>query len=454
MKVLKRLSFTLAIVFTAMILFTMSAFALTEGDWEFKLLDNKVKITDYIGEGGDVIVPETLYGFPVTEMQSWTYLLSHEDITSITFPTSLETIPAQVCCSVNERLTTVSFPDTLKKIDSVAFEGCRQLTNVYLPDSLEEIGDSAFAICPKITSVNFPKNLRILGDGVFADSGLTEVDVPYIEQIGESLFAGCENLEKATLAVGYTEIPNETFVRCYGLKEVVIPETVTDIGSEAFKDCTSLKQIILPVGLKSIGSDAFRDCDSLTEVVIPYGVESIGYAFRDCDNLKSLYIPDTVTSISPSILGGSDNCIIYCSAGSVAEEVCKKNEISYITDESVNSVITVLYNGTRISFHSYGQNPELLESRTLVPLRSIFEAMGADVEWDQSTSTAIAKRDGVEIKIQIGANEMYKDGKSIPVDVPARLLNDRTMVPVRVIAESFGANVEWNQNGRTVLITE
>ena len=154
------------------------------------------------------------------------------------------------------------------------------------------------------------------------------------------------------------------------------------------------------------------------------------------------------------LIYNSNNCIIYCGENSKTAEFCKKAGISYLTDNSVNSGITVYYNGTRISFHSYGQNPELLSSRTLVPLRSIFEAMGADVEWDNTTSTAVSKRNGVEIKIQIGANEIFKNEKSIPIDVPAQLLNDRTMGPVRVIAEAFGADVQWNENGRCVLITE
>lgn len=113
-----------------------------------------------------------------------------------------------------------------------------------------------------------------------------------------------------------------------------------------------------------------------------------------------------------------------------------------------------MYNGKRVSFHSYGQNPELLNGRTLVPLRSIFEAMGADVTWDNATNTAVAKRGKVEVKITIGASEIYKNGKVVTIDVPAQLMNDRTMVPTRVIAESFGALVEWNDSGRTVLITE
>ena len=80
--------------------------------------------------------------------------------------------------------------------------------------------------------------------------------------------------------------------------------------------------------------------------------------------------------------------------------------------------------------------------------------MGAEVEWDAATNTAIAKRDGIDIIIQIGAPVIYKDNKAIELDVPALLLNDRTMVPVRVIAEAFGANVAWDGVGNTVLITE
>ena len=219
----------------------------------------------------------------------------------------------------------------------------------------------------------------------------------------------------------------------------------------------SLKEIILPTSLKKIDAIAFNET-GLKEVVIPYGVKTLGMnfsgPFANCPDLKALYIPDTVTEMNFNMIDGSNNCIIYCSGNSPVAEFCKKYKISYLTDNSVNSGITVLYNGTRISFHAYGQNPELLESRTLVPLRSIFEAMGAEVEWDGATSTAIAKRNGVEVKIQIGANQMYKNGQAIAVDVPAQLLNDRTMVPVRVIAETFGASVDWNGSGRTVLINE
>ena len=80
--------------------------------------------------------------------------------------------------------------------------------------------------------------------------------------------------------------------------------------------------------------------------------------------------------------------------------------------------------------------------------------MGATVEWDGNINTAIAKRNGIEIKIQIGANQIYKNGTPISLDVPTQIMNGRTMVPVRVIAEAFGSKVDWNAVGKIVLITD
>lgn len=80
--------------------------------------------------------------------------------------------------------------------------------------------------------------------------------------------------------------------------------------------------------------------------------------------------------------------------------------------------------------------------------------MGAKVEWDQETQTATATRKGTTVTVTIGQNEIYKNGNAIALDVPAMLIGGRTMVPARVVAEAFGANVEWNNNGRVVLITE
>ena len=111
--------------------------------------------------------------------------------------------------------------------------------------------------------------------------------------------------------------------------------------------------------------------------------------------------------------------------------------------------IQVLLNGAPIAFD---QPPVIENGRTLVPLRAIFEAMGADVEWDNATRTVTAELDEVNISLTIDSNILYRNGEAITLDVPAKIVGGRTLVPVRAIAESFGAEVDWVQATRTVTV--
>ena len=118
---------------------------------------------------------------------------------------------------------------------------------------------------------------------------------------------------------------------------------------------------------------------------------------------------------------------------------------------SPNSVITVKVNGSSIAFD---QPPVLENGRTLVPLRAIFEALGANVQWDGNTQTVMATKNGVIISLQIGSTQMYVNENVKTLDVPAKLINSRTLVPVRAISEAFGCTVDWDGNTQTVLITQ
>lgn len=113
--------------------------------------------------------------------------------------------------------------------------------------------------------------------------------------------------------------------------------------------------------------------------------------------------------------------------------------------------IDVKVNGQSITFD---QAPIIDNGRTLVPLRAIFEALGASVEWYSETGTVVSKKGKTTVKMTIGSSTMQKDGKDITLDVPAQLINARTLVPVRAIAEAFGCNVDWNGNTQTVTIKD
>lgn len=124
--------------------------------------------------------------------------------------------------------------------------------------------------------------------------------------------------------------------------------------------------------------------------------------------------------------------------------------------------VTVTLNGEKIDCASYGQEAEIVEGRTLVPLRAIFEALGASVEWDQNSKKVVSRLGETMIDLVIGEKELRKytfdsegyiiNGQTVMLDVPAQIMNDRTMVPVRAISESFGVKVEWDGETRTVVL--
>ncbi len=101
---------------------------------------------------------------------------------------------------------------------------------------------------------------------------------------------------------------------------------------------------------------------------------------------------------------------------------------------------------------AYDQMPVLVNDRTLVPLRGIFETLGAEVSWDDATQTATGVLGENTVSLTIGSTEATVNGQAVALDVPAQLISDRTMVPVRFISESLGADVEWDEGNEAVII--
>ena len=115
--------------------------------------------------------------------------------------------------------------------------------------------------------------------------------------------------------------------------------------------------------------------------------------------------------------------------------------------------ITVTLDGEVVDCESYGSPATIVEGRTLVPLRAIFEALGASVEWDNVTRTVTSEKGADVISLTVGADTFYKNDEPIELDVPAQIINDRTMVPARAIAEAYGVEVAWDAATRTVILT-
>ena len=110
--------------------------------------------------------------------------------------------------------------------------------------------------------------------------------------------------------------------------------------------------------------------------------------------------------------------------------------------------ITVKVNGKTIRFPD--QSPVVQNERTLVPVRFVAEALGYDVIWNQADNSAVI--DDGKIVLYIGTNTAKIDGKSVTLDVASTVIHNRTMVPLRVVAETLNCSVDWISETNTVLV--
>lgn len=102
---------------------------------------------------------------------------------------------------------------------------------------------------------------------------------------------------------------------------------------------------------------------------------------------------------------------------------------------------------------TFDQPAIAINGRTMVPMRAIFERLGAEIEWENETKTVTAVKGSTVIKITLGQSTAYVNGKPLTLDVAAIAMNGRTLVPLRFVSESLGADVQWDGATSTVLIT-
>lgn len=98
------------------------------------------------------------------------------------------------------------------------------------------------------------------------------------------------------------------------------------------------------------------------------------------------------------------------------------------------------------------QPPVIVNSRTLVPMRAIFEALGCEVNWYADTQAVVAQKDLQSMSLTVGEDTLYLNNKKIKLDVPAQIVNGRTMVPLRAVSEALNATVAWDADTETITV--
>jgi hypothetical protein len=328
-----------------------------------------ITITGYAGPGGDVTIPDTINGLPVTCIGDGAFYNGGRPqpytLTSITIPDSVISIGGAAFAWWGS-LRSVTLGDGLRSIGAVAFADCG-LTTITIPSGVTSIGDSAFAYCA-LTGVYFLGNAPSLGgpsvfggfggcpvvfylsgttgwgptfggcptalcvwlpdtyttnNGTITITGYTgpggAVTIPSainglpVTSIGPGAFAGCRNLTNVAIPSSITIIGDQAFFYCTNLASVTLPTSVTSIGQGAFVACTALTSVAIPNSLTNIPAMVFMGCTSLTNITIPNGVTSIGdRAFDVCSSLAGVYFQGNAPSLgSALVFDAFDNTTIY-----------------------------------------------------------------------------------------------------------------------------------------------
>ncbi len=120
--------------------------------------------------------------------------------------------------------------------------------------------------------------------------------------------------------------------------------------------------------------------------------------------------------------------------------------------EDAAEKIHVTVNGENVEFDL--QEPVIRNGRTLVPLRNVLEKMGAYVRWNEEGQSIYVYREGEYASLAVGSSTMYAEDGEKTLDAAPEIMNGRTMLPIRAVAEALGATVDWDDAGKTVVITD
>ena len=239
-----------------------------EGGFTYTVENNRAVIASYDGEGGDLVIPESLGGFPVSVIMPMTFAYN-DKVTSVSIPGTVEAT-GELAFFRCTALTSVTLGAGVKEISDSSFNGCSALAVVNRPESLTAIGEAACQGCTALTAFDMT-GLTSLGYRAFANSGLLSAEVPAtLTYFGDAVFFGAQSLETAVIGAWNAEgnLPDNTFAYCYGLKSVSLPEGMKRTGTDSFFRCRSLETLTLPTTCFRLGERCLFGCMSLKTIYI------------------------------------------------------------------------------------------------------------------------------------------------------------------------------------------
>lgn len=315
---------------------------LTKSGYLYSKLNNEnIKITSYVGLGGNVNIPESIDKYNVTAIGKDAFNRK-DQITSVTIPNTVVTIE-DVAFEECEGLTNITIGTNVKKIGTSAFYGCNSLKSIRIPRSVTELGTNIIGKCSSISNITVDENNSVYDSRNNCNA--------IIETATNTLVSGCQ---ETTIPINITKIGNRAFYALTSLENILLPDSIKIIDKSAFAYCENLTEITIPSNVSSIEPAAFSSCSKLEKINITEGVKNIGdWAFAYCYSLKSINIPKSVTII------GSD-AFFWCSqlrSITIKNPNCDIVFLGYLCNDDNNDLVSI-YADTNSTAQDYVKNHE------------------------------------------------------------------------------------------------
>ena len=324
-------------------------------------------------DGGELIVPATYKGLPVTEVGEFAF--SDLNAQKIVLPESVQRVGYQAFsrCSAKEivlpqkmqslgdaafyycmELQKINLPDGIDRVGDSAFSYCISLREITIPDSVIEIGYEAFDHCSLLTRVTLGKNLERIDYAFFRCDRLFEVynrSVLPVAADGTNKYGGLAKNAKNLYEIGtgyskmgttkngvryFADADKVYLLDYYGTEtELTLPETILGkpciLPQYAFNGAESVRKLTVPGSIKNIPYTCFIGMPNLTELVLEEGVESIGGSCFLGAGLTEVELPASLTSLAGRTFGANVTKIsvaagnpVYKSAGNCVIETASK----------------------------------------------------------------------------------------------------------------------------------
>ena len=307
-------------------------------------------------------------------------------------------------------ITSVTFPSSIKNIDSWAFSGCTGLTSITLPEDGSDIviSGGAFEKCTGLTSLTIPGSVKTLTGFYYCTNLQTVTIAEGVTEILVGCFQDCNSLKSVNIPEGVTSIPQGVFQNCNALESITIPSTATYIGVQTFFQCYNMKELTFAANsqMTSLGWGAFKSCEALESFTIPKSLTTINDAcFWNCKSLNNITIEEGNTNfvVEDGVLYNADKTrLIFCLAGNTGD----------------NGEFTIPDGVTEIDSYAFASCEGITKvnvpaSVTKIGASAFCEYSGVIVlNMESSTPPEIGnllyQRSGFKVKVPYGAVDAYK----------------------------------------------